>query len=351
MSALARDVHICFVGPMVGRNPGFPNTAGDTLAEHFARAGYSVTTVSSHPNRYVRVLDIVQTLLALHSKVDVQCLQVFSGPSFVVADVASFLGRHLGQKLIYHLHGGALPIFMSRYPRWAERVLRRADAIVAPSTFLARAARDRGFEVQVIPNLLDISQYPFRQRSAVRPVLLWMRAFHAGYNPQLALRVVAHLRDTVPGIKLTMAGKDKGLLEQVTKLAEELGLDSIVQFPGFLNMAGKVAAGQAHDIYLNTNHVDNMPVTVLEMAAMGLPIVATNVGGIPDLLSHEETALLVPDGDEEAMVRAVLRLLSEPDLVARLSSNGRQLAQKSSWDNVRPLWEAVFRQVMEGDRL
>ena len=84
---------------------------------------------------------------------------------------------------------------------------------------------------------------------------------------------------------------------------------------------------------------------------MGLPNVATNVGGIPDLLSHEETALLVPDGDEEAMVRAVLRLLSEPDLVARLSSNGRQLAQKSSWDNVRPLWEAVFRQVMEGDRL
>jgi glycosyltransferase involved in cell wall biosynthesis len=178
-----------------------------------------------------------------------------------------------------------------------------------------------------------------------------MRAFHAGYNPQLALRVVAHLRDTVPGIKLTMAGKDKGLLEQVTKLAEELGLDSIVQFPGFLDMAGKVAAGQAHDIYLNTNRVDNMPVTVLEMAAMGLLIVATNVGGIPDLLSHEETALLVPNGDEEAMVRAVLRLLIEPDLVARLSSNGRQLAQKSSWDNVRPLWEAVFRQVMEGDHL
>jgi len=90
-----------------------------------------------------------------------------------------------------------------------------------------------------------------------------------------------------------------------------------------------------------------MPVGIVEACAMGLPVVATSVGGIRDLLTDEETGLLVPDGDVEAMTEAVLRLLHQPGLAKRLSENGRRLAEKSSWTSVLPQWERVFEEAIK----
>jgi glycosyltransferase involved in cell wall biosynthesis len=82
------------------------------------------------------------------------------------------------------------------------------------------------------------------------------------------------------------------------------------------------------------------------MCAMGLPVVSTNVGGVPDLLTHEETGLLVPDGDVEAMTNAIVRLVREPELAARLSRNGPALAARCAWPAVRTQWEALFAEIL-----
>jgi glycosyltransferase involved in cell wall biosynthesis len=173
-----------------------------------------------------------------------------------------------------------------------------------------------------------------------------MRTFHPSYNPEMAVRVLARVRKVVPETTLVIAGQDKGTQEVVRRLAQKLDVSDVVRFPGYLNTSAKVHEGQAADIFLNTNHVDNMPVSVIEACAMGLPVVATNVGGIPDLLTDNETSLLVPDDDDEAMAAAVLRLLRDPDLAGRLSANGRKLAERSSWEYVRPQWERLFATIV-----
>ena len=113
---------LCFVGPMVGRHPGYVMTQGEILADHFASAGYPTISVSASPNRYTRLCEIITTLLRERSAVDVQCLQVFGGPSFVVEDIASWLGKLFGQRLVMVLRGGAMPDFVARYPAWSRRV-------------------------------------------------------------------------------------------------------------------------------------------------------------------------------------------------------------------------------------
>jgi glycosyltransferase involved in cell wall biosynthesis len=332
---------------MVGRNPGYVTTQGLILAEHFARdTEHSVLITSSNTNRYLRLAEMVSTLLRNRRSIDIQCLEVYSGRSFVVEDVASWIGKRLGQRIVMVLHGGALPEFMARFPRWTKRVLARADRLVAPSRFLARAAERYGFQVQVIPNIVDVNAYPFRHRRELSPRLFWMRSFHPIWNPEMAVRVLASLREKVPEATLVMAGQDKGMQLQVKRLTESLGLNGQVRFPGFLDMQAKIHEGSVADIFINTNRIDNMPVAVVEACAMGLPVVSTAVGGIPDLLTDGETGLLVPDDDDQAMVRAIHHLLKDPDLAGRLSMSGRRLAEQSSWEHVRPQWEGVFTQLI-----
>lgn len=338
---------LIIVGPLIGRNTGQVTTPGEILADGFAACGYDVLAVSSHPNRYMRLYEIVRTLCAQHRAYDLMLLNVYGGPSFVVEDLASWLGRRFGLSVIFHLHGGALPDFFARWPNWTRRVLRRAHRFVTPSSYLSQALTPYGFQGTVIPNSIELSDYPFRLRERPAPRLLWMRSFHDVWNPLMALRVFARLRQHVPHAALVMAGQDKGLQDECKRQARELGLANAVEFPGFLDRTQKIAYGQACDIYLNTNRIDNMPVAVVEACAFGLPVVSTSVGGIPDLLTDGETGLLVASEDDDAMVAAILRLLNEPNLAANLSNNGRKLAERSAWESVRQQWEAIFGSIKE----
>ena len=345
-----KKARLCFVGPMVARHPGHVTTQGEILAGLFRSSGYSVISVSDCRNRYMRLLDIIFTLFRRCRSVDIQCLQVFGGPSFVIEDVASWIARLFNQRIVMFMRGGAMPEFMARHPRWSRRVLKRADVIVAPSEYLARAIAKYGFRAEVIPNVIDISEYNYQHRKTARPKLLWMRAFQPIYNPEMAIRVVAQLRNVEPDAELAMGGQDKGFEADVKQRAKKLGLNGSVRFTGFLNLQGKLREASAADIFINTNHIDNTPVGVIEACAMGLPVVTTAVGGISDLLTHGETALLVPDDDDEAMVKAIRRLVADPGLVSRLSVNGRRLAERSSWQRVKPQLEKLFEQLMLNHR-
>lgn len=351
---------------MLGVNPGWVMTQGEMLARLLAAEGYEVRQTSHIPARLPRLADTLRSLVVWRNAVDLVIHQVFSGPAFAVTDAASALCRLLGLRQVFALHGGALPEFAAARPGWVRRVLRRADYIVAPSAYLlerldlaapganplpdraadeTRAANSRRFKgARIIPNILEIDRYPFRHRASVAPRLLWMRTFHDVYQPQLAVEVLADLRRTHPAATLTMAGQEKGLHEAVVALARERGLGDAVRFPGFLDAAGKEREFAAHDVYLNTNRVDNMPVSVLEAAAFGLPVVATSVGGIPYLLRDGETALLTPAGDAPAMAAAVRRLLDSPQLAAALSANGRRLAESCAWEPVRAQWLRLFEE-------
>jgi glycosyltransferase involved in cell wall biosynthesis len=265
-----------------------------------------------------------------------------------MADVVSLLCRFLNLPLIMFLHGGNLPAFTREHSRWVRTVLKRADRLVAPSEFMAAGFRELGYEVVVIPNAIEISSYPFQERRSVRPNIAWMRSFHDVYNPEMAVRVLEGVRQIWPDATLMMAGGDKGLRTSVEKLAQELGVSSSVRFVGFLDHYGKVDELSRADIYLNTNRIDNMPVSVIEARALGLPVVATDVGGLPYLIRHGENGMLGPDDDCESMVEAVKELVENPKLANRLSRLGREAAETSDWSQVRSKWEALLSDVLSG---
>jgi glycosyltransferase involved in cell wall biosynthesis len=137
---------------------------------------------------------------------------------------------------------------------------------------------------------------------------------------------------------MTMAGADHGSFADTRREAQRLGVIDRIAFPGYMSADQKREAFATHDVYLNTNIVDHMPVSLLEAAASGLIPVATAVGGIPYLLTDGSDGVLVPPRDDERMANEVLELLDDPQRFARMSASARHLAERSAWPEVRKLW-------------
>ncbi len=336
------DLTVCVVGNILGRNEGYVTTQGQVLADRLIRDGYKVICASSRVNRFLRLADIVATIVRNRKVIDLIILEVYSGPYFIIADIASGLAKLFYIPVTFVLHGGNLPTFSERFPAWVRRVLSRANVLVAPSMFLARGLSKLGMPIRVIPNIVDIASYPFRLRKELQPKLIWMRAFHEIYNPKMAVRTLELVRRKYPDASLVMAGVDKGLEQEVRDLVTSSGMGESVRFPGFLGPEDKIREFSDADIFLNTNRIDNMPVAVLEARAIGLPVVSTDVGGLRDLISDRESGMLVPDDDAESMADAVVSLLENREIAERISTNGREIAERSSWEIVRNEWEQVF---------
>ncbi len=342
-------VALAFLGPALARHAGWVTTQGEVLAELFGAAGHHVEVSSSRLSPLGRAADHAVDLVRWRGQVDVAVVSVFSGRGFALADEALTLARVLRIPAVAWLHGGNLPSFGQDHPRWVRRVLAGASAVVAPTAYLGRWAStvlaDTAVPVRVIPNVLDLNGLVFRERPHLQPKLLWMRTFQALYDPGLAVHVLARLRADGIAATLTMAGQDKGLLDETRALSEALGVSEHVTFPGFLSGEQKAEVLAGHDVFLNTNRVDNAPVTVLEAAASGLVVVSTDAGGLPDLLADRTSARLVPPGDAAAMAQAVADLLAHPDQAARLALAARTVARASAWPSVRPRWIDCCEQV------
>ena len=260
---IGRPPEIGFVGIHSNGRPNMAMSQNETLANLFYDSGYEVRRTSGVRRRIPRTIHQVLSILSW-VKIDVMVVAVFSGPSFWIADFSTRLGKLTGKRMILFLHGGNLPVFGPAHRKRVERVLSRADAVLAPSDYLARTFREWGLDVHIVPNVLAIERYDYSPRLEARPRLLWMRTFHEHYDPLMAVRALAVIANEVPEVLMTMAGADQGLLEPTKAEARRLGVEHLITFPGYIGSEEKRAALAGHDIFLNTNLVDNMPVSVLE---------------------------------------------------------------------------------------
>lgn len=144
-----------------------------------------------------------------------------------------------------------------------------------------------------------------------------------------ALRVFRLLRDRMPAqpLRLLIVG-DGPERRRLGALAGRLGLAQSVIFAGHQDHIAPFYA--AADVFLLASHSEGSPNVLLEAMSAGLPVVATRVGGVPELAENGEEALLEDRGDHEALADAVLRLLTDQDLRARFVEHGRRKAAQHS---------------------
>lgn len=341
---------IIYIGNTL-RVHGVAPTPADILPSLLRAEGYAVIVASAYHHVALRLAHMLYTILRNFRSADAIIIDVYSTRNFWYAFLCAHLSRILRIAYIPVLHGGDFPKRMETSPGWVRKLLSGAFSIIVPSGYLAMELSSRGYDAHLIPNAIPVSEYPFTPRTAVRPCLLYVRAFAKLYQPQMALRVLARLRRHYPSATLCMVGADKdGTLDECRQLADELGLGDSVRFTGMLDKPAWHALSADYSIFINTTSKDNMPVSVIEAMALGLPVVSTNPGGIPYLISDRHDGLLVEVGDDLAMTKAVVHLVENPGIALDMSLKARQKAETFDWHKVKTEWHALLDAVSKAKR-
>lgn len=332
---------ILYIGNKISKH-GFNKTTIETLGTSLEEEGYFLFYTSNKKNQLLRLLDMIWATFRYAKKVDYIIIDTYSTSSFWYAFMCSQIARMFTTKYIPILHGGDLPKRLDANPKLCKMLFKNAFKNVAPSNYLLSAFNARGYENVVhIPNTIEIKNYPFKARTFFEPKLLWVRAFAAIYNPEMAVAVLKKLQVRFPNATLTMVGPDKdGSMETTKQYANEL--DVTVNFTNRLSKEEWIHLSQESDFFINTTHFDNTPISVMEAMALGLPVVSTNVGGIPFLLTHNENAILVNDGDIDAMTNAIIELLNDHEKAVLIARNARFFVEQMDWAIVKEKWSSLL---------
>lgn len=322
---------------------GITATTIETLGPLLESAGFNVRYASEKKNKLLRLLDMMVQTIRYKSETDCVIIDTYSTYNFWYAFAVSQLARIFGIRYIPILHGGELPKRLQQNPVLCKMIFKHAYRNVAPSGYLLQAFSQAGFLNTIfIPNSIKLDDYQFKVRENYGPKLLWVRSFSKIYNPEMALHVLADLQKDFPHAQLCMIGPEKdGALKSSKNLAKQLKLD--VKFTGKLPKIEWVKLSEAYDIFINTTHYDNTPVSVIEVMVLGLPVVSTNVGGLPFLLEDRKTALLVDDNDVAAMSNNIRILLSDKKYATDLAQNAYEVAKGFDSEKVKQQWVEILK--------
>jgi phenylacetate-CoA ligase len=358
-----RALTVALVGPCAPPAGGMANQTAQ-LAELLAASGATVEVVRTNaPVRpgwlaqirglraVGRLLPYLGALWCAAGRAAIVHVMANSGWAWHLhAAPAVWIGRLRGKAVLLHYHGGEAAAFLARRGRLVTVTMGLAHAIVVPSGFLARLFGQHGLSAMVLPNVVDLARFsPGPPASRPHPVIAVCRHLEPVYDHATALRAFGLVRRAVPHARMVIAGEGSEL-GRLRELAGALGVADAVSFAGALDQDGMARLYRGADAVLNPSLADNLPVSILEALASGVPVVSTNVGGIGWLLEHGATGLLTAPGDAQAMARHLVAILHDSVNAQRMRAAGIQLAGRYTWQYVGPRLLAQYRRLSRRPR-
>lgn len=221
--------------------------------------------------------------------------------------------------------------------------MRMFDRIIVPSQFLVDVFAKFDLRAKGIFNFVETEKFKFRARKPLKPVFLANRNFEAHYKVRDVLRAFSTIQKKIPAARLIIAGVGSEESE-LKKLSTDLQLKN-TEFVGRIEQEKMPEFYDQADIYLNSSIVDNMPLSIIEAFSCGLPVVTTDAGGIPFIVEHEETGLLVSVDDHESLAQESIRLLENDELAQKIIAKSRAECVKYSWSQIREQWLAIYEEL------
>jgi len=258
-----------------------------------------------------------------------------AGLSLLEKGTMAIISKIFFTKVIFAPRSGLIKANVNNsvlYRLFTKFVINISDKVICQGAswknFYLDLAKNSGDKMVVIQNWIDTSVYiknrpVYKNKSsfAVEMIYIgWIEEYKGIFD---LINAIALIRDDVGQLKLSVYGNGKKM-EEAKKLCEELGLNKNVHFMGWADKETKLNALSRADLYVLPSHAEGFPNSLIEAMASGIPSIATNVGGISDLIVDRETGLLVEPHRPAELARAILTLYSNPELRQILSKKGKE---------------------------
>lgn len=272
---------------------------------------------------------------------DVVHLMANSGWSWhLFAAPAVWTAHWLDKPILVNYRGGHAEPFFAKSWKVVNASLKRASHIIVPSPYLQDVFAEYQKVAEVVPNVLDETLF-FPNESTQRPNtdtdspirLLVTRNLEPIYDIPSAIHCLASVMQVYPHTRLFIAGSGPEY-QSLVNLTEKLGIANNVDFLGRLDSKRIAELYRESDFLLNPSTVDNSPNSVIEALACGVPVITTNVGGIPRLVQNEHDAFMVEPRQPELLASGVLTLMKDEQRRQTQIANGLTTAKQFYWSNV-----------------
>lgn len=225
---------------------------------------------------------------------------------------------------------------------------RFAHRVVANSRAAAAQLQSEGVPdaaIAMIPNGIDASRYESAEPRAARRVITTVANLRGEKGHDVLLQAAAIVRDSAPDVVFQIVGEGP-MGDALVAQADALGVSSCVRFLGHREDIPAILRDS--DLFILPSRTEAFPNGLLEAMAAGLPVIASDVGGIPELVDHGRNGLLVPVADANALASAVLQLVREPAHAARLGSAARQTIEtRYSFERMVAAFEELYRESLK----
>ncbi|HKR13143.1 MAG TPA: glycosyltransferase family 4 protein [Pyrinomonadaceae bacterium] len=351
-----KPIRLLLVAPAL-RILGGQAVQANYLLQHLGReSGFEVSFVPHNPLlpgplkllqsiRYVRTI-VTSLLYFIHLLIQVprhDIVHTFSASylSFLLAPTPAILiAKFFGKKVILNYRSGEAEDHLRTWPRTALPIMRLADELIVPSQYLIDVFAKFDLRATAVANIIDQSRFRFHERKPLLPIFFSNRNLYPLYNVACILRAFAKIQQRFPEAKLIIAG-DGRQRSSLEALARELKLQH-VQFLGRIPPHRMHELDNQAHIYLNSSNIDNMPGSIIESFASGMPVITTSAGGIKCIVTHEKTGILVPKNDHEAIASWAIKLLESPEFASEIARNAYEECTAYTWEAVRASWLAAY---------
>lgn len=301
--------------------------------------GLICDTISTKGSMVARCKAICE-LLTSGREYDVFHIHACSDRGFLPAVLGVSIGRLLKKRIVLTYHGGGAERFFRKRHRFVKFFLSRTSENIVLSVFIGKIFDRFGFKYSVIPNIVELDETVFRIRPEIMPKFISLRSFYETYNIKCSLKAFQIVQSKYPDASLTLLG-DGPLRPECEQFVNENHLKNVI-------FAGQIPNGaifdylDSADIMVSSSRFDNMPVSILEGFNAGLLVIASDVGGVPYLVSHRINGLLFEDDNPKDMADQMLYALSHQDHVGIMIQKARKDLKEYSWEQLRDRYLSLY---------
>jgi glycosyltransferase involved in cell wall biosynthesis len=267
---------------------------------------------------------------------------------FIVFLISKYL---FGKKVVYHVHGGGFPVFYNKSDIFSKRLIRsflaNADVVICLSQswnyYFTTNLRIK--KLVILPNIIDLPEKISNIVKSDITTFLFFGLICKEKGIFDLVKVIAGNKDKYKNkIKLLIGGN--GEIQYLKELIQRYQIEEMVEFMGWVVNDEKKRVLNNSDVFILPSYNEGVPISILEAMSYGKAIIATNVGGIPEIVKLNWNGLMIEPGKPDQIEQAIDSLLKNPKLIKEFGENSEQMVQKHLPHSVIMELEAIYKSIL-----